>query len=62
MHVGLWKACKKELLGRTRPRGQDDNEMYFSEMESENVDWTHLAHDAKEWLAVVNTVMNLRIP
>jgi len=26
------------------------------------VDWMHLARDRKEWQAVVNTVMNLRVP
>jgi hypothetical protein len=28
----------------------------------EGVDWTHLAQDRDKWQAVVNTVMNLRVP
>jgi hypothetical protein len=31
--------------------------MNFREM-----DWIHLAQDMGQWLAVVNTVMNLRVP
>jgi hypothetical protein len=32
------------------------------EIEWEDVDWMHLAQDTDQWQAVVNTVMNLRIP
>jgi hypothetical protein len=28
----------------------------------ELVDWMHLAQDRDQWLAVVGTVMNLRVP
>jgi len=28
----------------------------------EGVDWFHLAQDIDQWRALVNTVMNMRIP
>jgi hypothetical protein len=28
----------------------------------EGVDWMHLAEDRNQWQAVVNTVINLRVP
>jgi hypothetical protein len=33
--------------------------MDLPEIESEVVDWMYLAQDRSQWLAVVNTVMNL---
>jgi hypothetical protein len=32
------------------------------ETECHNVDWIYLAQDGDQWLAVVNMVMELRIP
>jgi hypothetical protein len=37
-------------------------EWIFREMKLEGVDWMHLAQDRDQWRAVVNTVMNLRVP
>jgi hypothetical protein len=36
--------------------------MDLSEIGLEGVDWIHLAQDRDQWRAVVNTVMNLRVP
>jgi hypothetical protein len=36
--------------------------MDFGEIEWGGMDWIHLAQDEDEWEALVNTVMNLRIP
>jgi hypothetical protein len=35
--------------------------MDVREVRCEGVDWIHLAHEWDQWLAVVNTAMNLRI-
>jgi hypothetical protein len=36
--------------------------MDLTEIVWEGVDWIHLAQDRDQWRAVVNTVMNLRVP
>jgi hypothetical protein len=36
--------------------------MDLREMVWDDVDWIHLAQDMDKWQAVVNTVMNLRVP
>jgi hypothetical protein len=36
--------------------------MYLKEIGSEGVDWMGLAQDRDQWRALVNTVMNLRVP
>jgi hypothetical protein len=41
---------------------EDNIRMDLREIGWEGVDWIHLAQDRDQWLAVVNTVMNLRVP
>jgi hypothetical protein len=36
--------------------------MDLRKIEWESVEWIHLTQDRDHWLAVVNTVMNLRLP
>jgi hypothetical protein len=36
--------------------------MDLREIGFEDVDWIHLAQDRDTWWALVNTVMNLRVP
>jgi hypothetical protein len=36
--------------------------MVVREVVWEGVDWIHVAQDRNQWQAVVNTVMNLRVP
>jgi hypothetical protein len=36
--------------------------MNLKDVGCDNVEWIQLAQDRAKWLAVVNTVMNLRVP
>jgi hypothetical protein len=52
----------KRLFERPRSAWVDNLRMTLRETGWEVVDWIHLAQDTVQWWAVVNTVMNLRIP
>jgi hypothetical protein len=52
----------KRPLGRPRRRWEDNIKMYLREIGFEDVDWIHWAQDRDRWRALVNTVMNLRVP
>jgi hypothetical protein len=49
-------------LGRPRRRWEDNIEMDLREIGFGDMDWIHLAQDRDRWRALVNTVMNLRVP
>jgi hypothetical protein len=49
-------------LGRPRRRWKDNIKMDLREIGFGDVDWIHLAQDRDRWRALVNTVMNLRVP
>jgi hypothetical protein len=49
-------------LGRPRRRWEDNIKMDFREIGFGDVDWIHWAQDRDRWRALVNTVMNLRVP
>jgi hypothetical protein len=49
-------------LGRPRRRWKDNIRIDLREIGFGNVDWFRLAQDRDRWRAVVNTVMNLRVP
>jgi hypothetical protein len=36
--------------------------MHIQEMECGGMDWIDLAQDSGRWLALVNAVMNIRVP
>jgi hypothetical protein len=49
-------------LGRPRHKWEDSIKMHLREIGFRDVDWIHLAQDRDRWWALVNMVMNLRIP
>jgi hypothetical protein len=49
-------------LGRPRRRWEDNIKMDIREIGFGDVDWIHWAQDRDWWRALVNTVMNLRVP
>jgi hypothetical protein len=64
MHIGyLWvKTLGKRLLGRAKCRWVDNIKMDLGEIGWDGRDWIELAQDTDQWRALVNTVMNLRVP
>jgi hypothetical protein len=49
-------------LGRSRRRLVDNIKMDLRKIGFGDVDWIHLAQERDRWLALVNIVMNLRVP
>jgi hypothetical protein len=52
----------KRPLGRPRRRWVDNIKTDLGEIGWDGVDWIELALDRDQWRALVNTVMNLRVP
>jgi hypothetical protein len=52
----------KRLLGRRRRRWVDDIKMDVREIGWGGMDWIDLAQYRDRWWALVNTIMNLRVP
>jgi hypothetical protein len=52
----------KRPLGRPKRRWVDNIRMDLGEIGWDGVDWADLAQDRDQWRALVNTVMNLRVP
>jgi hypothetical protein len=52
----------KRPLGRPRRRWVNNIKIDLREIGSDGMDWIYLAQDSDQWRALVNTVMNLRVP
>jgi len=60
--VLVGKLEGKRPLGRTSCRWEDNIKMDFEEVGCGGMDWIELAQDRDRWRALVNVVMNLRVP
>jgi hypothetical protein len=60
LHI-LWKLILN-MYGRSRRRWVDNIKMELLEIGWGGVDWIGLAQGRAKWRALVNAVMNLRVP
>jgi hypothetical protein len=51
---------KRQLVERSR--WEDNIKTCLREIGWGGMDWIHLAQDSDQWMALVHTVMNLRVP
>jgi hypothetical protein len=52
----------KAPLGRSRCRWVDNIKIDLRDIGWDGVDWIDMAQDRDQWMALVNTVFNLRVP
>jgi hypothetical protein len=64
VNTGYWwgKPEEKTPLGRPRRRCEDNIKMDVQELGFGGMDWIDLAQDKDRLRALVNKVMNLRVP
>ena len=60
--VSVGKPEGKRPIGRPRRRWEDNMKMDLQEVGCVGMDWIELAQDRDRWRALVNAVMNLRVP
>ena len=60
--VLVGKPEGKRLPGRPRRRWEDNITMDLQEVGCRGMDYIELAQDRDKWRALVNAVMNLRVP
>ena len=58
----MGKPEGRRPLGRRRHRWEDNIKMDVQEVGCVGMDWIELAQDRDRWRALVNAVMNLRVP
>ena len=56
------KPTGKRLLGRPRPRWEDNIRMDLEELGINAGNWVDSAQDRNYWRALVNAALNLRVP
>jgi hypothetical protein len=62
MKLLVGKPEGKKPLGRPRRRWVDRIKIDLKEIGWDGMDWVELAQDRDQWRALVNTMMNLRVP
>ena len=60
--VLVGKPEGKTPLGRPGCRWEDNTKLDLQEVRCEAIDWIELAQDRDRWWALVNAVMNFRVP
>jgi hypothetical protein len=60
MHIGYWWESQKERIPKSR--WVDNIKMDLREIGWDGMYWIDLAQNRDQWRALVNTVMNLRVP
>jgi len=60
--VLVGKPEGKRALGRPRSRWEDNIKIDLKEVRCEGMDWIDMAQNRDGWRALVNAVMNLRVP
>jgi hypothetical protein len=62
MRFGTWNV-RNNVWGRfAQCSGGRNIKMDLREVGWDGMDWIHLAQDRDQWRALVNTVMNIRVP
>jgi len=60
--VLVGKPEGKRPLGRSRHRWEDNIKMDLQEVGCGCMDWIELAQDRNRWRALVNALLNFRVP
>jgi hypothetical protein len=59
---GVYRVLVGNRERRPRGRWEDNIKMDLQEVGCQGMDWIDVARDRDRWLALVNAVMNLRVP